>query len=228
MNSREIILNKIKNAEKLENIAHDVLSTDQRITDGIASITPKNIDGLWEQFRKELEIISGEFYFVKNLEEAAKIISLFMADNKFNKIGIGKETACKALAEIITYSSKEIKIISTEALNHQERKKELAVTEVSIVHPSFAVSDIGSLVFLYDETGTSLPHFLCDNTFVIISKNQIVANQFELFEKIDIEKSKNMVFITGPSRTADIEKVLVLGAHGPRKLIVLLNSEEPR
>ncbi len=42
-----------------------------------------------------------------------------------------------------------------------------------------------------------------------------------------ITERKNMVFVAGPSRTADIEKVLVLGAHGPRKLLVILiDSEE--
>jgi L-lactate dehydrogenase complex protein LldG len=107
-------------------------------------------------------------------------------------------------------------------MDSQSRKNELAETKISIVHPSFALADTGSLVFIYDECCTSLPHFLCETTFAIVNSNQIVANQFVFFDKINSEKSKNMVFITGPSRTADIEKVLVLGAHGPRKLVVLM------
>jgi L-lactate dehydrogenase complex protein LldG len=227
MNSRDKILNKIQKAEKAENnYAADYSEIDKEIKDGINTVTPKDRDSLWNQFQKELEIISGEFHSVKNNDEAVKIISEFISENNFSKIGIGKELVCKNLAEPIKQSLPDLKIISTTELNGAWRKKELAVTEVSIVHPSFAVADIGSLVFLYDETGTSLPHFLCDNTFVIIYQDQIVPNQFELFEKLDSEKSKNMVFITGPSRTADIEKVLVLGAHGPRKLIVILIEEK--
>ena len=40
-------------------------------------------------------------------------------------------------------------------------------------------------------------------------------------KKVDIERAKNMVFVTGPSRTADIEKTLVLGAHGPRRVTII-------
>jgi L-lactate dehydrogenase complex protein LldG len=221
MNSRDIILNRIKTAAKNEK-SPDAADLYERIHKGIESITPKEIDGLWSQFKKELETIAGEFYTINSLSEAAKIISTFMSSNDFKRIGISKEALCKTLAEMTADLSKGIKIISAEKLNHKERKSELAITEVSIVLPSFAVADIGSLVFLYDDTGTSLPHFLCDNTFVIVNKNQIIANQFELLRKVEVEKSKNMVFITGPSRTADIEKVLVLGAHGPRKLVVFL------
>jgi len=227
MNSREIILNKIRNSKKNESdLTYRISEIDEEIKSGVESITPKDRNGLWNQFRKEIEAIAGEFYSVKSIDDAAGIISKFISENNFNKIGISKEPICKTLAASVKKFLPTVNIIHATELISEGRKKELADTEISIVHPSFAVADIGSLVFLYDETGTSLPHFLCDNTFVAVNKNQIVANQFELFEKLETEKSKNMVFITGPSRTADIEKVLVLGAHGPRKLVVILIEEK--
>lgn len=223
MNSREAILNRIKSGLKTaSHMRADDLSAGEKVKQGITSITPNDTNALWKQFETELKNIAGEFISVKNIEEAGGIISKFISDNNFNRIGISKEDICKTTAEIVLKKQPNLKIIDALELSREERKKELAVTEVSIVHPSFAVADIGSLVFLYDETGTSLPHFLCDNTFVVVNKNQIVANQFDLFDKLDDQKNKNMVFVTGPSRTADIEKVLVLGAHGPRKLTVLL------
>lgn len=227
MNSREIILSKIRNSKKNESDSTFRISEiDEKIKSGVESITPKDRNGLWNQFQKEIEAISGEFYSVKSIDDAVGIISKFISENNFKNIGISKEPICKTLAATVKQFLPAVKIIHAIELVREERKKELADTEISIVHPSFAVADIGSLVFLYDETGTSLPHFLCDNTFAIVNKNQIVANQFELFEKLETEKSKNMVFITGPSRTADIEKVLVLGAHGPRKLVVILIEEK--
>jgi len=90
------------------------------------------------------------------------------------------------------------------------------------VAASYAISDTGSLVFLYDESQTSLPHFLSDCVFVVIKQEQVIANQFELFSILPAEKARNMVFVAGPSRTADIEKVLILGAHGPSRLIVMM------
>ncbi|OGU34288.1 MAG: hypothetical protein A2068_13675 [Ignavibacteria bacterium GWB2_35_6b] len=227
MNSREAILNRIRSAVKTSSdMKADNPYAGEKIKEAIKLITPKEQIGLVNQFQNELEAIAGNFHIVKNIKEVSDIILKFLKNNEFKKIGISGEEICKTASTFIKNSLPEVKIILSNELQIEERIKELAVTEVSIVHPSFAIADIGSLVFLYDDTGTTLPHFLCDNTFAIIYKKQIIANQFELFEKIDSEKSKNMVFVAGPSRTADIEKVLVLGAHGPRKLTVIVIDEE--
>jgi len=58
-----------------------------------------------------------------------------------------------------------------------------------------------------------------------MERKQLIFKQFELFKHINPDKAKNMVFMAGPSRTADIEKVLVLGTHGPRRLIVIMMDE---
>ncbi len=220
MNSREVILNKIRKANQITSIMNeDIPGVEQKIQEGIVSVTPED---LWGQFKVELELISGKFYSVNSIEKAADLISEFVSENKFDKIGTSGEEICESAIKKVQEHSPKMKVVSSTNLNFEERKQEFASIELSVIHPSFVIADIGSLVFLYNQTGTSLPHFLCDNTFALVKREQIVANQFELFEKLSIEDSKNMVFVTGPSRTADIEKILVLGAHGPRNLTVIL------
>ena len=224
MNSREAILNKIRSANRIHSIIkEDDPAAEQKIEEGIVSVTPKD---LWEQFKTEFELISGKFYSVNNVKQAADSISEFISENKINKMGTSGEEICISTIKKVEEKFLKLKAVSSTNLSFEERKHEFASIELSVVHPSFVIADIGSLVFLYNKTGTSLPHFLCDNTFALVKRDQIVANQFELFKKLSIEDSKNMVFVAGPSRTADIEKILVLGAHGPRNLTVILVDEK--
>lgn|ERR1017187_2509538 len=64
---------------------------------------------------------------------------------------------------------------------------------------------------------------------VVASVAQLVPNLTTLFlkvrEKGTAERNSMLCLITGSSRTADIEKTLVMGAHGPRRLIVVLDLE---
>ena len=139
MNGRETILSRIKDAVKNSS---GPFSTDEnnelKIKNGFASITPKDNTGLWTQFKNELEIISGEFHFVKNIDNATEIISKFLIESKFERIGISKEKICSHAAEIIHKRFSNIKIISPDKLSYQERKKEYSETETAVVHPAYA------------------------------------------------------------------------------------------
>jgi L-lactate dehydrogenase complex protein LldG len=220
MSSKEKILSRISEALKTKS---DLRETDKSVDDKIKSsinmITPKDNESLWRQFKTEIEKISGEYYSFNNEEEAAAFIYNVLSELNINLVSSHGLPALKNIKEKL--AGKGIKTSEALKLSAGARKKETAQINAAIVEPSFAVADIGSLVFVMEDAGTSYPYFLCDNTIAVVKKENIVANQFELFDKIEVEKSKNMFFVTGPSRTADIEKVLVLGAHGPRRLIVI-------
>ena len=64
--------------------------------------------------------------------------------------------------------------------------------------------------------------FITQHLIIILEKANLVPNMHEAYRKIDITQSGYGVFIAGPSKTADIEQSLVIGAHGSRSLTVFL------
>jgi L-lactate dehydrogenase complex protein LldG len=59
----------------------------------------------------------------------------------------------------------------------------------------------------------------------IVALDSMVPDLNTIFELVDPARTSYLSFITGPSRTADIERVLTIGAHGPERLIILLVDE---
>ena len=58
--------------------------------------------------------------------------------------------------------------------------------------------------------------FICQHLILVIDKSDIVPTMHHAYQKIDIAKEGFGIFIAGPSKTADIEQSLVIGAHGAR------------
>jgi L-lactate dehydrogenase complex protein LldG len=223
ISSREKILNRLKEATRVPSeLTGPPDDIDEVIQEGIQSITPKNAQGLLEQFQKELELVSAEFHRLRDWRDAAAIILDIMRQNGYKTIAVTGEAVCQRLTKHIKENDDSIMCVQALALPYPDRKEQLANIPVSLVEASYGITDIGSLVFPYEDTKTSLPHFLSDCVFAVVSKENLVENLFQLFAVLPQEKARDMVLITGPSRTADIEKVLILGAHGPRRLVVLM------
>lgn len=92
---------------------------------------------------------------------------------------------------------------------------------VGISEADGLIADTGSVVLLPKESW-SIP-LLPQTHIVLASTERLVADMKTYFEEMQEGiSSSSILFITGPSRTADIEKILILGAHGPRELIVII------
>jgi len=89
------------------------------------------------------------------------------------------------------------------------------------------VAETGTLALVSGSDNPTTLNFLPDNEIVVLKKDEIVADLESVFAKLRAAYGKGgaprtLNFITGPSRSADIEQTLLLGAHGPRRLHVIV------
>lgn len=100
------------------------------------------------------------------------------------------------------------------------------------VTPAFAgIAETGTLMLHSSATTPTTLHFVPDHHIVVMKESQITGSLEDTFQRLrdklgTVENWPRTVnFVTGPSRTADIEGVPVLGAHGPRRLHIVLIAD---
>ena len=94
--------------------------------------------------------------------------------------------------------------------------------EVAIIKAHFAVAENGAVWLTDDLMGHRIIPFICQHLVVIVRAEDIVSTLHEAYEIIGTGDYGFGGFIGGPSKTADIEQALVLGAHGPLSMTVFI------
>ena len=94
--------------------------------------------------------------------------------------------------------------------------------ELTIVKAHFGVAENSALWVTDDILGQRVSPFIAQYLAIIVHKEDIVATMQQAYERIGNQEYGFATFIAGPSKTADIEQSLVLGAHGARGLIVFI------
>jgi len=103
----------------------------------------------------------------------------------------------------------------------------------SVSHAFGAVAETGTLVLTSGADNPTTLNFLPDNHIVVVDVNDVVGDFETIVARLrrhfgERQLPRLVNLITGPSRSADIEQTLILGAHGPRRLHVILVGEVRR
>jgi L-lactate dehydrogenase complex protein LldG len=94
--------------------------------------------------------------------------------------------------------------------------------EKVFVKSTLGLAENGAIWLSESDMGNRLLPFICQHLVVLLEEKDILPTMYEAYEKIAHTDSRFHVFIAGPSKTADIEQSLVIGAHGPRSLLIYL------
>lgn len=114
--------------------------------------------------------------------------------------------------------------VRTGIMDADELRGLCASADIGITSADYALADTGTLVMIASPREARLVSLLPPAHIAVVPLEKLLTGLDELFSLLPrpAEQSSSMVLITGPSRTADIEQILVRGVHGPGRVTVVL------
>ncbi|MDO4570885.1 MAG: LUD domain-containing protein [Planctomycetia bacterium] len=234
MQSREEILGKIRNAHQNAPKFEVPQVPVVRATRGAST------QEMLSTFEQELNALSGRFFHARSLSEARNIVSSLIDDlgwcdfsavehpllreifppETLERFYFGEETAGGALDE--------------KTLREKTDKRRLSRLSAGVVFPRFLIAETGTVALFNESTHERLNCYLPPACLAVGKTSQLREHLPAVWGEIarearDANARGEWLLVTGPSRTADIEKVTILGVHGPKVLCVLViddNSED--
>ena len=200
------------------------------------SVTPADDTApqeLLARFTQEMERLNGEVFVVQGDDEVhAKVLELLKQHNTKRILAWNfKHIPVKKLSTAIRNAGYTVNYPNIQQDNNHERQREierLESAEVGLTGADAVAASTGTLIVSSAPGKGRIPTILPAVHIAIVTLDQLVSNVEEWLVKeraagnSTLENSANICFISGPSRTADIEKQLVLGVHGPKQVQVIV------
>jgi L-lactate dehydrogenase complex protein LldG len=210
MNSRENILHKVRTA-----LGRSAGQPPASLPEPWLRVPDWDLGRRVLQFRSALEKLNGKTHRASSLEDARGYAAQLIAGR----------TAVASNAPFL----EECGVLSLEGVrsgltNAAELRELCATASVGITAADYALADTGSLVMFSSREEARLISLLPPVHLALVPTDRLLTSLDELFTRTPDPGSisSSMVLITGPSRTADIEQILVRGVHGPGEIHVVL------
>jgi L-lactate dehydrogenase complex protein LldG len=104
----------------------------------------------------------------------------------------------------------------------------LEAVDTFFIKGNLAVAENGAVWLTEKDMGNRSLPFLCRQLVIVVEEENIVADMHLAYKKIDGKDLAYGVFIAGPSKTADIEQSLVVGAHGSLSLQLYIIQDKTK
>jgi L-lactate dehydrogenase complex protein LldG len=185
MGSREKILKAIQHINQ-----EDLLLED-------SPYTPSRVQDLTASFRAILESIGGRCTVIDKREDLDEML----------QGEIQKNSRCVNGVE----GTEGYNLLSVQ----KAEARSLETVQTAVLMGELGVAENGAVWVPERNMGHRILPFICQQLVLVVEEAAIVATMHDAYEQLAVDKDGYGVFIAGPSKTADIEQSLVIGAHGP-------------
>ncbi len=184
---------------------------------------------LIESFTRELKTVGGEVFLPTSCEEAIEIVVKLIQDvdprvlawpaEELPLAGIGEALQSAGIQRMAA-------VVSNDPAARHAQWLALDPIKAGLTGALAGLADTGSLVLLSGEHRSRAASLLPEVHIALLPLDRLYPTMAAFFAAHSAQdltlNSSNLVFITGPSRTADIEMVITRGVHGPKRLCVVL------
>jgi L-lactate dehydrogenase complex protein LldG len=168
------------------------------------------------QFIEALSKVGGEATKMATVREAAA----YIAEHATGPVLVPSQASLERFALVAELEAAGVQVIRNPGREHA------ASAGAGVTGVNFAMADTGTLVIDSTAEALRLATTLPERHFALLDPDKILADSLAAIPYLrgfhERAPRNYLAYITGPSRTADIERVLTIGVHGPRQLHVLL------
>lgn len=222
MTSRDAILSKIRagvganrnDAERRTIVKERLAAHGRHLTP--ARVKDRSPDQLLALFRGFLEKESATVVEVASKQEIPSAIASYLRSNNLPaRIRVGGDAM---LTQLPWGSEPQLEMLLGRAQPNDE---------VGLTHAAAAVAETGTLVLASGADNPVTLNFLPETHIVVVEERDLVPAYEDAWDKVRARFGQDKMprtvnFISGPSRTGDIGGRLVMGAHGPRRMCVVV------
>jgi L-lactate dehydrogenase complex protein LldG len=220
MSARDAILQRIRRANGATADGARAKAVKERLENTPAGIIPErgqlDAPGREQLFRKQAETVSASVVTVKARDDVPKAVTSYLrSKNLPSSIRMGNDQRLRRMPW------KEQR--SLEVLRGASDGNDLT----AVSHASAGIAETGTLVVTSGKANPTSLNFLPEHQIVVLDAKDIqgdmesaIAQLRKKFGKGEMPRTVN--FITGPSRSGDVEQKIILGAHGPRALHIIV------
>lgn len=176
-------------------------------------------EGQVELFKAMALEAVAELQPLDNIEQLPAAVDAFMQHNQ--------------LQQLVMASSKQLTTLDwSQAANTKIEQRVVKAGDIVSLTSSFAgIAETGTLMLHSDPDSPTTLNFLSDIHLVVLRTSTIVGCYEDAWQKLRQQQSngswpRTVNMITGPSRSADIEQKLQMGAHGPKQLVIFLVEDD--
>ncbi len=164
------------------------------------------------QFSQVLATVGGRCEPVGSAEEAGQVLSRLAGD-------LGANQVCSLVDGVGVTNFDGVTNLDIGGVDDPH---DLEAVDLAVMPGELAVAENAAVWVTATSPLDRTLFFLTQHLALILPRSEVVSNLHQAYERIDVTAAAFGTWISGPSKTADIEQSLVLGAHGPRSLTVVL------
>ena len=220
-------------------LGHTVTVRPAPLEPFVEPLAADDVEALVERFSIELNAVVGNVYRLVSdklqfVEELATGIADICHSSGVTRLAFSGSSMLADLELAKHLTARGLSVFETPesgSSGHEQLVAQLADCGAGVTAVDYAIAETGTIVLSSDERNALLVSLLPPIHIAVLRPGQINASLAEVIGKLNLERvgknrsCRSASFITGPSRTSDVELTLSIGVHGPKELHVIITGE---